>query len=228
MCTFIKCTLKVHEPKPYDRKVLYTPFTRYESTLQSKTVIIPKHHKSIEVEIPALNITSKKQTAKSSTFNSGRTIGTVANISHTIQFPARNKNTSASDITREEFIGKFHKTWPVEISSQVEDLLWHHHNVFAMDHTSLGKCDVTEHDIELSDTTPIRQKYRRIPPTMYESVKIEIEKLLEAGVIKPSCRSMAEPYLYCSKERWNSTSVFRLPSDQFINEKGCQIHPTDR
>ena len=105
---------------------------RYESTLQSKTVIIPKHHKSIEVEIPALNIPSKKQIAKASTFNSGRTIGTVANISHTIQFPARNKNTSASDVTRDEFIGKFHKIWPVEISSQVEDLLWHHRNVFAM------------------------------------------------------------------------------------------------
>ena len=151
---------------------MYIPFTRYEPTLQSKTVIIPKHHKSIEVEIPALNIPSKKRIAKIYTINNGRTIGTVANISHTIQCPANKKNTSASDVTKEEFIGKFHKTWPADISSQVEDLLWHHRNVFAMDHTSLGKCDMTEHDIELSDTSPIRQKYRRIPPTMYTSVKI--------------------------------------------------------
>ena len=64
-CTFIKCTFKVHEPKPYDRKVVYTPFSRYKYTLQSKTVIIPKHQlKSIEVEIPALNIPSKKQIEK--------------------------------------------------------------------------------------------------------------------------------------------------------------------
>ena len=168
-------------------------FTCYESTLQSKTVIIPKHHKSIEVEIPALNIPSKKQIAKVSTINNGRTIGTVPNIPHTIRFPAHNKNTSASDFTREEFIGKFHHTWPAEISSQVEDLLWHHRNLFAMDHTSLGKCDVTEHDIELSDTTAFRQRYHRIPPTMYEFLTIEIEKLLEAGVIKPPCSPWLSP-----------------------------------
>ena len=87
-------------------------------------------------------------------------------------------NTSASDVTRDEFISKFHKTRPSEISSQVEDFQLHHRSVFVMDDTRLGKCDVTEHGIELSYTTPIRQKHRIIPLTMYESVKIEIEKLL--------------------------------------------------
>ena len=91
-------------------------------------MIIPKHHKSMEVEIPALNIPSKKQIAKVSTINNGRIIGIVANILHTIQLPANKKNTSISDVIREEFIGKFHKTWPAEMSSQVEDLLWHHRN----------------------------------------------------------------------------------------------------
>ena len=192
VCTFVKCTLNMKESKPYDRKVVYTPFSRYDNTLLSKTLMIPKHNKSFDIQIPALNFPNNKSRNSSNIIN-GRTIGTIANISHTINFPAHKTTTSTDNITREEFLSKFEKTWPADTNSEVEDLLWYHRAVFAMDHTSLGKCDVTEHVIELSDETPIRQKYRRIPPTMYESVKTEIEKLLEAGVIKPSISPWSSP-----------------------------------
>ena len=58
--------------------------------------------------------------------------------------------------------------------------------MFAMNHSELEKCDLSEHYMELTKSQPIRAKYRRIPPHSYEVVKIEIEKLSETRVIEPS------------------------------------------
>lgn len=40
--------------------------------------------------------------------------------------------------------------------------------------------------IPLLDDVPVRQRYRRIPPSEYEAVKTQINQLLEAQVIRES------------------------------------------
>ena len=96
-------------------------------------------------------------------------------------------------ISKEDYIRKFDQQWPEEYKDDIIELLWKHRNVFAMNHNELGKCDLTEHDMELAESQSIRAKYRRNPPYSYESVKIDIVKLLETGVIEPSNSPWTSP-----------------------------------
>uniref|UniRef100_A0A8C1XCE3 Gypsy retrotransposon integrase-like protein 1 n=1 Tax=Cyprinus carpio TaxID=7962 RepID=A0A8C1XCE3_CYPCA len=50
------------------------------------------------------------------------------------------------------------------------------------------------------DDTPVRQRYRRIPPSEYEVVKAHINMLLEAKVIRESCSPYASPIVLVKKK----------------------------
>ena len=56
------------------------------------------------------------------------------------------------------------------------------------------------HDIPLLDETPVRQRYRRIPPSEYETVKAHIHQLLEAKVIRESSSPFASPIVLVKKK----------------------------
>ena len=43
-----------------------------------------------------------------------------------------------------------------------------------------------EHEINLSDNTPFKDPYRRIPPAMFEEVRQHIKEMLDAGAIRES------------------------------------------
>ena len=43
-----------------------------------------------------------------------------------------------------------------------------------------------KHSIKLTDNTPFKEPYRRIPPAMYEEVKQHIKEMLDADAIRPS------------------------------------------
>lgn len=59
--------------------------------------------------------------------------------------------------------------------------------------------DKTTHDINLSSTTPIHQHGYRLSPTKRAILKEEIEKLLEAKIIKPSRSPWSSPCLLVPK-----------------------------
>ena len=188
MCNLFSANIQVKDTKPYDRRVVFSPFSRYKSSIPSTTVIIPKHHKSVTMKVPVFP--TQKKTKHH--VRSGIAIGTTASVSHTFNVP----HTPLSDnkiINKEDFLKMFDQAWPSEYKHDIEDLLWKHRHVFALSHNDLGKCDVTDHHIELEDKTPIRGKYRRIPPHHYDAVKLEIEKLAEAGVIEPSNSPWSSP-----------------------------------
>lgn len=44
-----------------------------------------------------------------------------------------------------------------------------------------------KHEIPLVDDKPVRQPFRRIPPSQYESVRSHIQQLLYSKVIRESC-----------------------------------------
>ena len=57
----------------------------------------------------------------------------------------------------------------------------------------LGRFTESNHNIELTEHTPIKQKYRRIPPHLFQAVKEEIDMLLDTGVIIPSVSPYSSP-----------------------------------
>lgn len=82
----------------------------------------------------------------------------------------------------------------------VRSLLQRFSSVFSAHEGDLGCTDLLSHDIPLLDDVPVRQRYRRIPPSEYEAVKTHINQLLEAQVIRESSSPYASPIVLVRKK----------------------------
>ena len=217
-CSFISADVKVKECKPFDRRVVFSPFPRYESHLPSTTIVIPKHHKNVVLKVPLLSEENKH-------VHVNNVIGVVSSVSYTYNMSPESHTPESINISKEEYIRKFDQQWPEEYKDDIIELLWKHRNVFAMNHSELGKCDLTEHHMELAETQPIRAKYRRIPPHSYEAVKIEIEKLLETGVIEPSNSPWSSPISIAVKKDNSIRICLDLRKVNALTRKDAKIIP---
>ena len=63
--------------------------------------------------------------------------------------------------------GEGTKGWTDEQRENARALLVKYSFLFAMDSMDLGKTDLVKHHIELTNYTPIKDWYRRIPPQQY-------------------------------------------------------------
>ena len=75
-----------------------------------------------------------------------------------------------------------------------------HVDVFASSEDDLGCTDAVKHRIWTTDTRPVTQPYRRVPPTQLDEVKEHLEKLLRTGVIVPSHSDHASPIVLVRKK----------------------------
>ena len=60
--------------------------------------------------------------------------------------------------------------WTEEQRNRVKSVIEQYSFLFAMNSLDLGRTDLVKHHIELKDYTPIKDRYRRIPPHQYEEV----------------------------------------------------------
>ena len=61
-------------------------------------------------------------------------------------------------------------TLTIAESEQCPNLISGFQDIFSTSSTDIGTTSMVKHHIELSDTTPFKQKYRRIPSAMVEEV----------------------------------------------------------
>lgn len=87
-----------------------------------------------------------------------------------------------------------------EEQKEARFLLWKYASVFSSHDGDLGCTNLITHEITLLDDIPIRQCYRRIPPSEYEVVKEHIKQLLGAQVIRESCSPFASPIVLVKKK----------------------------
>ena len=73
-----------------------------------------------------------------------------------------------------------------ESEKSFKELLLNWRDIFSQHDLDLGHTKLAKHRIDLIDETPFKQRYRRIPPTMYDEVKNHLQQLLESGVIRKS------------------------------------------
>ncbi|KAK0131974.1 Retrovirus-related Pol polyprotein from transposon 17.6 [Merluccius polli] len=83
---------------------------------------------------------------------------------------------------------------------EVRSLLLNYSSLFSTHDGDLGCTNLLSHEIPLLDDTPVRQRYRRIPPSEYEVVKTHINQLLEAQVIRESSSPYASPIVLVKKK----------------------------
>uniref|UniRef100_A0A3B3H9D6 Gypsy retrotransposon integrase-like protein 1 n=1 Tax=Oryzias latipes TaxID=8090 RepID=A0A3B3H9D6_ORYLA len=88
----------------------------------------------------------------------------------------------------------------VEQTRKVRELLKKHEDVFAKSELDLGFTNLIEHEIPVLNEAPIKQRYRRIPPSQYEEVKAHITQLLQQGIISESSSPYSSPLVIVHKK----------------------------
>ena len=84
--------------------------------------------------------------------------------------------------------------------AQLRDLISRNERAFARDDDDLGYTDLATHTIRTTTEVPVRQPFRRIPPTQYQEVKEHIKDLLNRGVIRESHSAWASPIVLVRKK----------------------------
>ena len=59
-------------------------------------------------------------------------------------------------------------------------------DLYSLKDLDLGRTDKVKHSIKLTDYTPFKERYRRIPPHQYKEVKQHLKEMLEIGAISES------------------------------------------
>ena len=110
-------------------------------------------------------------------------------------------------------------SWPNLSSEQTKqciELLQKHVTVFSQGEGDLGCTTLVEHEIPIVDDGPVRQRYRRLPPSQYEQIKTHIQELLDRGVVRASCSPYSSPIVVVFKK----TGEIRLCVDyRLLNAK---------
>ncbi len=111
--------------------------------------------------------------------------------------------TDSKQTNNSSFLEKF-KLDTTDLDSDqkkhVEDLLLRWRHVFAESDFDLGHTTTVEHDITLTDDKPFKERYRRIPPNMYEEVRQHLKEMLDCDVIRISKSPFASPVVLVRKK----------------------------
>ena len=78
------------------------------------------------------------------------------------------------------------ENWTGEQQQSAKDLLVDSADVFSQSDLDLGKCNLIKHAITITDPQPFKERYRRIPPHLYEEVKNHLQEMVEVGAIRRS------------------------------------------
>ena len=78
------------------------------------------------------------------------------------------------------------KEWPESEQKQARELLLKWEHLFAHNNLDLGKTALIKHKIRLTEQTPFKERYRCIPPHMYNDVRARIQEMLDIGSIYKS------------------------------------------
>uniref|UniRef100_A0A3B1JJS8 Gypsy retrotransposon integrase-like protein 1 n=1 Tax=Astyanax mexicanus TaxID=7994 RepID=A0A3B1JJS8_ASTMX len=94
-------------------------------------------------------------------------------------------------------------SWPTLSLAQEQEgkaLLRQYSEVFSQGEGDIGCTTLIQHEIPLTDDAPVRQRYRRLPPSQYEQVKAHIQDLLQREVVRVSCSPYSSPIVVVQKK----------------------------
>ena len=77
-------------------------------------------------------------------------------------------------------------TWSVDQQQAAKKLLCDYSKTFSKNDLDLGKCNILKNNIKLTDKQPFKERYRRIPPHLFEEVKQHLQEMVEVEAIRRS------------------------------------------
>lgn len=87
-----------------------------------------------------------------------------------------------------------------EQAIQAKSLLLKYFSLFSKEEGDLGCTDLITHEIPLQDEVPVRQPYRRLPPSQYDLVKTHIKQLLDSQIVRESSSPYSSPIVVVTKK----------------------------
>ena len=57
-------------------------------------------------------------------------------------------------------------------------------DVFSQNDIDLGNCNILKHDIKITDPQPFKERYKRIPPHLYEEVKNHLQEMVDVEAVR--------------------------------------------
>ena len=91
------------------------------------------------------------------------------------------------------------ESWTEQQQCSVRKLLKEYQHLFALNLRELGKTSLVQHEIQLSDKTPFKERYRRIPPHQYDEVRKHLQEMFDIGSIHRSTSPWASPVVLVCK-----------------------------
>ena len=115
------------------------------------------------------------------------------------QPPTENKKEDESCIPEQLDLGEI-STWSVEQQQAAKKLLCDYSETFSKNDLDLGKCNILKHNIQLTDQQPFKERYRRIPPHLFEELKQHLQEMVEVGAIRRSFSPWASAVVLVRKK----------------------------
>ena len=81
-----------------------------------------------------------------------------------------------------------------------KELLLTYSDTFSSGEGDVGCTTLVEHEIPLTNTDPVRQRHRRIPPSQFTLVKEHVQELLRQGIVRHSTSPYASPIVVVQKK----------------------------
>ena len=105
---------------------------------------------------------------------------------------------------REDFLGKLDTgdlcNWSSPLQQEAKDLLCSYENIFSRGSTDMGRTTTIKHDIVLKDPHPFKERYRRVPPHLFQDVKAHLDDMMECGAITKSYSPWASAVVLAKKK----------------------------
>ena len=115
------------------------------------------------------------------------------------QDPSEQKREDNSWILDQLDLGKLN-TWLVEQQQAAKKLLCDYSETFSKRVLDLGKCNILKHNIKLTDNQPFKERYRRIPPHLFEEVKQNLQEMVEVEAFRRSFSPWASAVVLVRKK----------------------------
>ena len=93
------------------------------------------------------------------------------------------------------------KDWDDDLKSKTRVLFKEYAHIFALESLDMGHTSLVKHKIKLDNYTPFKERYRCIPPSLFEEVKSHLKEMIQVGAIR------------CSNSPWASAVVLVRKKD---------------
>ena len=93
------------------------------------------------------------------------------------------------------------KDWSEELKLKTKDLFREYVHIFALEILEMGHTSLAKHKTKLDNYTPFKERYRQIPPTLFDEVKKHLKEMIQVGAIR------------CSNSPWASAVVLVRKKD---------------